>query len=315
MEQNCCEKFLLLFAKLVYCIEAPNDQKVSQWSYFEKIIHIISVIFDLVDLTNTLLDIVFVYGLYQSELTGLAIAMTFGIVLARLFARGGKKSLMHGGITYVPFFQKAEDYFSENKHKEKVVAYLYCLTFTELSIFFVEDATVILIWMFTGEFDPSDRWDLANSYVTLVTAFSSLLLLIVTIVYSINFKYCKVAMDNIQSKENFMDKFCSTFLMVLELFLKMLCAITYLLFFTLVLVGFFIFLIILNIYIISGQRGDWFVADFEMLVYIFLSFSWVISIYFAHKVVNICGCNKSKKKDMNANVGREYDDQDASVDC
>uniref|UniRef100_A0A7S2II57 Uncharacterized protein n=1 Tax=Helicotheca tamesis TaxID=374047 RepID=A0A7S2II57_9STRA len=271
-------RFLALF---VFCTPIPDGWDYNRRKKAEKVLHVASVVLDIVDITNLVLDLYFAFTLiFTDDEIGMGIFLLLGVLFARLVARRGNYLMYRGGLHWAPFFQGATQYYSRySQEKKNILKLLYCLTFTELSVFFFEDATTILIWLNTGSFNKSDPWELANAWMTLASAISAMILLWISIVYSLNCAWCQNSVENIQDQNDSYAKCCQGIKMIFTLIWKLLCGSIFVIFFLLCICAWFYFLTWANIKILTESMT----LEINEAFYILVAISWILAFYFVCK--------------------------------
>ena len=96
-------------ARIVFCAPPPsennNNPDFQSLSRPKQILHILALVFDIVDLLDGILDMVEGIRLWQSGNGKYGFFLLCGILIARLVASKGKRVLREGGLQWAPFFQ------------------------------------------------------------------------------------------------------------------------------------------------------------------------------------------------------------------
>ena len=268
---------------------------------------ILSNIFEWIDIINLILDLIFVFTklIGKKEHLGKGITMLIGLVLARFMARRGHILKQKGGLQqWAPFCRprrrQNEEYYQQNpraKERNDTLSILYCITFTELSVFFLEDATMIIIWLTTAEFDPSDTWDLMNSWMTITSAIITMSLLLLSMFYSsieCHMFYHETRQRLIAAGGGFWRTIGIVLHVIVTFFIRLVCSILYTLCFFIIIIGYFIFLLWLVIRVI--HMGLDYPIKLEQFFYVLVFFAWAIALYF---VVQLFYRTSFKQQDEN----------------
>mmetsp|Transcript_28826 Transcript_28826/g.43293 ORF Transcript_28826/g.43293 Transcript_28826/m.43293 type:complete len:382 (+) Transcript_28826:141-1286(+) len=281
-----------------FCNPLPDGWEYKQCKKTEKFLHVASTLLDAVDLINTILDLMFAISLIFSQgLVGMGIFLLLGMLFARVVARRGNYFMYRGGLEWAPFFQNPRSYYSRySPERKNTLKLLYCLTFTELSVYFLENSILILIWLHTKSFDNTDGWEVANGWFTLASAIFAMFLLWVSILYSINCAWCQNSVEKLEHKDGAIKKIFTGMKMMVKLAWKLLCGSIFVLFFLFVVCVCFCAFIYLNLQIITSSE-----FGFEFLgngFYFFAGLSWALALFFS--------CRFWRK----ANISGENDDTD-----
>mmetsp|Transcript_47588 Transcript_47588/g.71989 ORF Transcript_47588/g.71989 Transcript_47588/m.71989 type:complete len:251 (+) Transcript_47588:151-903(+) len=189
--------------------------------------------------------------------------------------------MYRGGLQWAPFFLNHREYYSSYSNERKnTLKLLYCLTFTEISVYLFEDALTLLIWGRTDTFDNTDLWEVTNAWFTLASAIMAMLLLLVIMFCSINCLWCQNFFEKTGHNDNSSSKFWST----IKIMVKracLLCILVFSLVFYIALCTLFVYVILVNLSILSPllnwENGDIGIVWFYMWVGIL----WLLAIFFA----------------------------------
>uniref|UniRef100_A0A7S4SQL3 Uncharacterized protein n=2 Tax=Ditylum brightwellii TaxID=49249 RepID=A0A7S4SQL3_9STRA len=276
------DSLLRYSAVYIFCNPLPEGWDYKECGKTEKFLHIASALQDAVGLTNTILDLIFAYTLiFQDGFVGAGIVLLLGMLFARIVARRGNYIMYRGGLQWAPFFLNHREYYSSYSNERKnTLKLLYCLTFTEISVYLFEDALTLLIWGRTDTFDNTDLWEVTNAWFTLASAIMAMLLLLVIMFCSINCLWCQNFFEKTGHNDNSSSKFWST----IKIMVKracLLCILVFSLVFYIALCTLFVYVILVNLSILSPllnwENGDIGIVWFYMWVGIL----WLLAIFFA----------------------------------
>lgn len=95
-----------------------------------------------------------------------------------------------------------------DESRERTLFLLYNVLFTEVSVFLYEEVTLILVYVYnmTDEEIEVDTFDKFNIWLAVLSAIATFFLLLVTIVYSLNVRWCRDMSKKLQAHDNAREK-------------------------------------------------------------------------------------------------------------
>mmetsp|Transcript_2374 Transcript_2374/g.3361 ORF Transcript_2374/g.3361 Transcript_2374/m.3361 type:complete len:384 (-) Transcript_2374:264-1415(-) len=268
-------------AHCVFCYPPPIEDENSRGedTLFIQRFRKLAEVFSYIDIANIFLDIVFCIKLIGDGRRTEAITLLIGIALAFLTAHlGGTLVRVKGGLhSWVPFCQSRRKYPTDNK-----LRLIFALVFTELAIFLFEDTATLLVFHRTTsvqseedgggtEEEQLDLWDRANLCFTLLSAIVATVLLLLSLVMSINLGYfCSPT-----SEPNAPPMGWLAF--TLALVCRWVSLILFLCLFLIVL-GVVLYAILLAAGFLVGDRSVR--AEYDIVFWFWILIMWIIGFYF-----------------------------------
>lgn len=178
-------KNLFRCSQLLLCYPAPPETSNGKW---DNGIRLANEAFTILDLFNSVLDVIFATRLINQGLRAEGITLFIGIAVALVASHLGNTLVNSSqGLEWKPFCQSK--YPPQRADKLKI---MFAMVFTELTVFLFEDMTTVFIYYHEIQED-TDVWDIANLYLTAMSAVVAFVLLMMTIIYSI---YCPMASNS-----------------------------------------------------------------------------------------------------------------------
>lgn len=247
---------LFRFSRCLFCYPPPPETSHGKW---DNRVRIANEAFTILDFFNLVLDVVFAIRLIREGLQAEGITLLIGIAVAIVASHFGN-TLVNStqGLEWKPFCQN--NYPPQRADRLKI---MFAMVFTELTVFLFEDMTTVLIF-YNRVLEDTDAWDIANLYLTAMSAIVAFVLLLVTMMYSI---YCPMA------SESFIGK-------IGNLLMNILRSLIFLLIFAFV----FVVVVLSLLFVVAFLVGER--AQFPgSLPFFWLFFIWFVGLFFLSNLI------------------------------